>query len=513
LIADIREDQSIHEKENLLSTVSLSRRKVPLSTKIIQGIGAMPDTLKNYGFGTLLLFYYNQVLGVSGTLCGWALGIAMCFDAITDPMVGSASDNLRSRLGRRHPFMYAAALPMSVTMYLIFVPPNGLTEFQLFLWLTVFAVLVRTSMTLFHVPWTALQAELSQDYHERTSVVAYRFLFGWIAAISAGFCTMRFLFPTTPEYTPGHLNPAGYPVFATIVSIIIGVSILFTTHFSRKEIPYLPKPPDIHQPFGLINVLREVWLALQNKMFLLNFSNTLFVGAIGGTIATLGIYMQTYFWGLIPEEIAWYSLSFIGAIAAFLLVKPIQMRFDKKYILIFCWTLGLLDGVFMINLRLYDILPPNGNPWLLRLLVINAIFTTAIGVVAGMLGPSLMADILDQQELKTGKRQEGIFFSAMSFSGKAISGLGVIIGGLIIDMLRLPQGANPALVDPAIIRNLGLVVGIGLPMLFLVPIAAFGFWYNITQDKHAQIREELDRRFDDTAGKTPASGGIDTAYP
>lgn len=473
-------------------------------------MGAVPDTVKNWAFGVLLLFYYNQVLGVSGALCGWALGIAMCFDAITDPMVGSASDNLRSRLGRRHPFMYVAAIPMSVTIYFVFVPPDGLTEFQLFLWLTVFAVLVRSSMTLFHVPWTALLAELSQDYHERTAIVAYRFLFGWIAGIATGFCTMRFLFPTTPEYTPGHLNPAGYPVFATIISIAIGASILFTTHFSRRDIPYLPQPPKDRQPFGLPNVLRELILALKNRMFLLNFANILFFGAIAGTMGTLGIYMQTYFWGLMSEQIAWYSLAFIGAIAAFIIVKPIQMRFDKKYILIFCWILVLLDGIFFINLRFLDVLPPNGSPWLLRLLVINAIFTTAIGVVAGMLMPSITADILDQQELKTRKRQEGIFFSAMSFSGKAISGFGVIVGGFIIDLLKLPRGVNPALVDPEIIRNLGIAAGIVLPLCLLLPIGSFWRWYNITREKHAEIRAALDRRYAEESGEMPpqeATGG------
>jgi len=255
--------------------------------------------------------------------------------------------------------MYASAIPMSVTIYFVFVPPNGLSEFQLFLWLTLFAVLVRTSMTLFLIPWTALLAELSQDYHERTSIVAYRFLFGWIAGVATGFCTMRFLFPTTPEFTPGHLNPAGYPVFARIISIAIGAAILFTTHFSRKEIPYLPKPLAERHPFSLLNVLGEVWLALKNKMLLLTFVNTLISGAIGGTMATLGIYMQTYFWGLLPEEIAWMSLSFIGAVLAFIAVKPIQMRFDKKYIMICSWILNIVDGVLMINFRLFDILPPS----------------------------------------------------------------------------------------------------------------------------------------------------------
>lgn len=495
-----------------MNSIDSSIRKVPLSTKIIQGTGALPDMVVGYGFGALLLYYYNQVLGVSGALCGYALGIAVFFDAINDPMIGSASDNFRSRLGRRHPFMYASAIPAGICLYLLFMPAGGLSEFQLFLWLTVFAVLTRTCMTFFSVPWQALQAELSQDYHERTSIVAFRSLFGVITGAATGFCVMRFLFPTTPEYMPGLLNPAGYSVFATIGAITVVAIILFTTHFSRKEIPYLPKLSADRQPFGLLNVVREMRLALQNKMFLLMFSTTLFVGALMGTTMTLGIYMQTYFWGLIPEEIAWFSLSFIGGVTAFAAIKPIQARFDKKNIALFAWTFGVVDGLFMVNLRLFDVLPANGDPWLLRILVANIIFTMFISGLGQIIGPSLVADVLDQQELQTGKRQEGIFFSASGFAYKAISGLGVLFAGLIIDWLQLPKGVNPALVDPAIIRNLGIVVGMALPSLMLVPVAAYGKWYNITREKHAEIRAALDKRNAEQAaatGESTAQGAED----
>ena len=187
----------------------MNTRRVPLLTKIIQGTGAIPETVIGYTFGSLLLFYYNQVLGVSGALCGYALGVAVFFDAVNDPMIGSASDNFRSRLGRRHPFMYASAIPVGIAVNFLFMPIDGLSEFQFFLWLVVVAVLVRSFHTLFTVPWHALQAELSQDYHERTSIVAFRSLFGVSTGAATGFCVMRFLFPTTPEYTPGLLNPAG----------------------------------------------------------------------------------------------------------------------------------------------------------------------------------------------------------------------------------------------------------------------------------------------------------------
>ena len=154
--------------------------KVPLATKIIQGVGAIPDTFKNFAFNTFLLFFYNQVLGMPAFLASVALGIAIVFDAITDPVVGSISDNPKTRLGRRHPLMYVSALPLGLTLYLTFVPPSGLSDTGLFVWLTFFAIVVRGSMTLFLVPWSALQAELSEDYVERSTIVTFRFLFGWI---------------------------------------------------------------------------------------------------------------------------------------------------------------------------------------------------------------------------------------------------------------------------------------------------------------------------------------------
>ena len=130
------------------------------------------------------MFYFNQVLGLSGTLAGTAIFIALVFDAVSDPVAGSLSDRFRSRWGRRHPFMYASAAPLAVTFYLLFNPPSGLGQAGLFCWLLCFAVLVRASMTLYHVPHLALGAELTDDYSERTTVVAYRSLFSMVGAFA-----------------------------------------------------------------------------------------------------------------------------------------------------------------------------------------------------------------------------------------------------------------------------------------------------------------------------------------
>ena len=100
--------------------------KVPVSTKIYQGFGGIVNSHKDFAFGTFLLLYYSQILGVSASLVSVVIAISLFIDAITDPVVGSISDNYKSRLGRRHPFMLGAAVPFGITMYFLFAPPSGI---------------------------------------------------------------------------------------------------------------------------------------------------------------------------------------------------------------------------------------------------------------------------------------------------------------------------------------------------------------------------------------------------
>jgi Na+/melibiose symporter-like transporter len=137
--------------------------RLSFSTKLYQGIGAIPDTVKNWVFNTFTLLFYSQILGVDAVLVSVALALAMVFDAVTDPLVATLSDNSKTRWGRRHPLMLLAALPLGAALAAVFVPPSGLSHTGLFLWLLGFAVLTRGLMTLYFVPWAAIAAELSDD--------------------------------------------------------------------------------------------------------------------------------------------------------------------------------------------------------------------------------------------------------------------------------------------------------------------------------------------------------------
>ena len=180
-----------------------------LGTKTAFGIGQIAEGAKNGAFNIFLLFYFTAVLGLPGSLAGAALLIATTFDAVTDPLAGALSDRLRHRWGRRHPFMYASAVPLGITFALLFRPPAGLGTMGLFAWLTTFTVLVRASMTLYHVPHLALGAELSRDYTERTSIVAFRTFFGLVGTALVVVFGWGVFFRPTQAFANGQASQDG----------------------------------------------------------------------------------------------------------------------------------------------------------------------------------------------------------------------------------------------------------------------------------------------------------------
>lgn len=168
---------------NEMETATERRLKPSVPVKLLYAFG---EFAQSGGFNVALgfvFFYYTAVLGLSGSLVGAALAISLAFDAAVDPLIGSWSDNIRSRFGRRLPPMAISAPLMLISLGLLFAPPSGLSHTGPFAWLTVTCVAVRSFISLFNVPYIALGAEMADGYAERSSVVAYRTIGGIIASV------------------------------------------------------------------------------------------------------------------------------------------------------------------------------------------------------------------------------------------------------------------------------------------------------------------------------------------
>ncbi len=470
-----------------------SNSRLPISLKTFFGIGQIAEGVKNTGFTTFLLFYYNSVLGLSGTYAGAALLIALVFDAVTDPLVGSLSDTFRHRLGRRHPFMFVSALPLAITFGLIFSPPEGLSQTGLFLWLTVFAVLVRASMTLYHVPHMALGAELTSDYHERTVVVAYRSGFGVLGiALVLGLGWSVFFPDSNGEM--GRFDPAAYRGFGWTFGAIMMVSILASAWGTRGIIPSLPKPRDDVDPFSPRRLIREFRQALENRSFRALVLGLIVFFATRGVQDALEVHMGTYFWDLDASEI---QLRQFAGVPAFLLGLPFWVamtrRIDKGTAFLFGIALLVFFTMLPPLLKIYGWYPPRDSAAYLGVLIgchLIAVFgATAGSVNAG----SMIADVTDEHELRTGHRQEGIFFAALAFAIKATVGIGQFVAGVSLDVIGLSAGSAPGSVSAETVRSLGMLYGPGTAVLGIASLFLLT-GYRLDRKRHTEIVEALAAR-------------------
>ena len=452
-------------------------------TKLLYGFGTVAYGIKDNGFNLLLLIYYNQVLGLPSQLVGLAIMIALVVDGFVDPVIGHVSDRFHSRLGRRHLFMYAAALPCAVCYYLLWNPPGGLSHGALFAYLLITAIVVRMLIALYEVPSAALLAELSEDYDQRTSLVAYRFFFGYVGAVMMGVIAFSVFLRPTPAQPVGMLNQSGYHGYSIAAAALIFLAILISTAGTHRYIPYLRAPP-AKRRFHLIEHIREIRAALANRPFLAMLACGFFGAMASGVITTLSVYFFTYYWGLSNDQISKLLLSILlSAGIALMLAPTITRRMDKKRGAIFISLAALVLAPGPIGLRLCGWFVDNSSPALMPILLLFVLLAGAMSMTSGALVTSMLADTVEDNELQTRQRTEGLYFAAAFFIQKCVSGLGIFIASLVLAWVKFPEGARPGSVAPEVLRNLAIVYIPLVVVLFGLSIACIAF-YRIGRDTH-----------------------------
>ena len=451
--------------------------------------GQIPEGIQTTSFGFFLLFFYNQVLGLSGFYASIAIVIALLVDAVSDPVIGSWSDSFRHRWGRRHPFMYAGAAPFAICFYFLFSPPAELTELETFGWLVVFSVLTRTAQSIYSIPHTSLTAELSTDYQERTLLSSLRQVFQNLGSLMVFLIGLQIYFGATPEYPVGQLNPEAYPKFAAMFGAIIFIGVLLTAGGTHSHIPFLPQVQPNAKSFSLRQVMREARQAFGFRSFRAVVLTAVLFGMTMGMVSALSIYLGTLYFQFSVELIGLsFPASTVGAFIGAALATPLGRLFSEKKMLLIS---GLLWYAFWNTLPIIlsplGLFPKPGNPTLFYLVMTsNAICAMGIGLLMAMIW-SMIADITDQHEEKHGGRNEGIYFAASSFATKAISGFGVVISGVVVDLAGIQRNATVDTIDPASLWTLAMAMGPGVLVMIGITAIAASF-YDLSKAEHSRVR-------------------------
>lgn len=483
---------------------------LPWHTKILFGVGAVGEYVYLGMFNTFIAIFYNQALGLPNTLIGVAVLVALIGDAISDPTVGVLSDRLRSRLGRRHPFLLAAPIPLAISLWCIFNPPDALlardgeglleSTWVLFAWLLLWTTLSRLFVTLYVIPHLALGGELVRNHHERSQLFSMNTIFGFATGALFSFIAWSvFLSGETPgaDGVPvaNHLRAASYGPLVLFAAGLVLLSVSACAFGTLRRGMQLSAPPADQGSMSLVLFLRKVLGTLSNRNYLfLLIGFFLFMMSVGIS-ETLNVFVYTYFWEFGAEEIRWLSLAgFPGILLGAALAPPLMRRFDRRPVLIVAIGGMVLFAQLVVDLRLLGLAPDNTSAILLPLLMANA-FALALSLgVAGVTILSMIGDIIDENELTTGLREEGLFYSARSFFAKLSSSVGHLTAGVTLDwFVRLPLDAVPGALPDDVVFRLGLAAG---PIMTISATAALFFYarYSLSRERHTEIMQVLAAR-------------------
>ncbi len=422
---------------------------LPSRLKLMHGFGAVAFGVKDGGFSFFLLPFYNLVLGVDAGIVGAALATALVIDALVDPLIGHLCDRTYTRWGRRLPWLYIAPVPLALAWVLLWSPP--FTGVPTFWEIVALAVGVRLLLSACEVPSVSMVPEITADYVERTTLFRYRFLSGWVGGLAMSVLAFTVFLPT-PE---SQLQPDGYAVFGMVGAGVIVVSVIGSALGQHRYLARLPDhaPP----PFSLRLAFAEIFDAFRERAFVIFACGALAAHVSTGLSLSITLYVTRYVWQFSELAFKLYPLALgLSVVLMFLIVGPLHRRFGKPM----SGAVGSLATLAIAGtpylLFLIGLWPPTGSVLSTGLFMGFMVAANTAGVVTIISATSMVAEIVEAYEERTGKRAEGTFYAGNWLVTKAATGGGILLTSLIIETIGLAPGTAQADVAPEVVRNLAI---------------------------------------------------------
>ena len=417
------------------ASIPATQQELPVALKLGWGSGAFGVAMLMNGISILIFFYLVGILKIEPALAGTIIFISKIFDVFTDPLVGLWSDRIKSPRGRRRPFLFWGAFVSAASFALIFTTP--IFESQ---WVTAGYVLVALCIyaggyTLFNIPYMAMPAEMTDNYHERSSIHAYRIVF-----VSLGSFIAASVAPAVLEWL-GKTEPSSYASIGLVCAALIFGSMM-TSYFATAKARFTPANT------GISRLSADASAIVGNKLFL-RLIGVKFAQLLG--MQTTQAAMIFFIVQSLQLKLDIFLLFGIVTTTTSILVAPILVRFSKRY--------GKRNTYYVaaaanITYSLSWSLAGPGEPnWAIALRA----FLVGIAIVGNVvMAMSMLTDIINLDARRTGVRREGAYTALYSFVEKFTAALGPLIIGFALSLANfntklppnVPQGGN---VDTALL--------------------------------------------------------------
>jgi len=432
--------------------------------------------------------FLTDVVGLDPRLASIAVPIGIGWDAVNDPIVGMISDRVRTRWGRRRPFLLFFAIPFGLSFLALWTAPHWESQVALLVYVTLAYMLADTFYTLVAVPLYSLTPEIFTDYDERTTIMGMRSFFQFAASIVTVVAAPAIV---DAALAAGLTIQRGYLIVAVLFGGLASIPFL-VIFFIVRERSMTEQPESLPLGKTLSKAWSNVPFRFATAMFMFNWSAADVVAIMfpyfllywieqGDTLAKVSVF------GLnVSLESAFLGLLMLVSALSLPLWTWLAQRLNKRvaYIIAMCFWAGVQFSIFAIQ--------PGQVGWLMIVGVL-----AGVGISAAYILPDAMfADIIEWDELRSGRRQEGIYFGARAFIRKSAGGIAIFSALQLLGWagyVTPPDGAAIFQQPERALLVIRLLVSFFGGFLLLGAVV-MAWLYPLTREKHARIVKLLERK-------------------
>ncbi len=454
----------------------MKKSSVPASQKVLWGLGGFAENLSNNTLLSLAYLIFGVGMGINPLYIGIALTASRVLDAVTDPIMGNITDNTVSRWGRRRPYIFLGAILMSLFFASIWFTPRDSTEFIQTAYLLITCSLFYLGFTVWVIPYSGLGLEMVTDYDERTRLMTLRVFPSYIVGV---LIASLYAITLKSEWWGGD-EVVGARYVGVIIAGLMLITGILPSIYCRER--YAQKKQE------KIDLWPAIKFTLKDKAFLLLVGSVFFVFVALFYMIPLLTYINLYH-VCEGNKILTGKLGVItgptqavGQILATVAIAFFAKFFDKKNVLI----TGLIIGILGYLSSWYLFTPDNPYLAILPPVFIN------IGLCAcWVLNGSFSADICDYDELKTGRRREGMYAAVFGFLNKAAIALVLLVSSWVLGFLGFKgEGLQPTTGQLFTLRWTYIVI----PTISMIAAILCMWKYPLTKKRVAEIQQELEIR-------------------
>jgi GPH family glycoside/pentoside/hexuronide:cation symporter len=442
--------------------------RLPWHAKLLYGVGDTGLSLTGSIIGAYFNIFMLNVAGLRADLAAWVVLVGRLWDPINDPMIGYLSDRARTRWGRRRPFLLFGSLPFGLAFSMLWWRPPLENEWLLLTYYCVAYVLYEAAATFIYMPYFALTPELTADYDERTSLTSYRMFF----SIAGSLVAFTLPLVMVPAFT--RANAPRVLTMGLIFGLVSAAGMLITFAGTRER----PEYQEQSQP----NLLDSLRAARANPPFIFSMAVYLLTWVAVSMVEANLLLFVTYVVRRADDSNIIMASVFVVAILVLPFWEWASRNMNKRLAYIAGIAFWAVVQIVLVTLG------PATPLWAILVLAVLA----GVGVSAAHVIPwAIIPDAIEWDELQTGERHEGMFYSLVQLLKKFATAVALFLGLKLLGWTGyIPEGINQPASTVMVIR---ILTG-PIPAFFLCAGIAFALLYPLTRERHAEVRQEIAQR-------------------